>query len=144
MPMRRCDCADCDAQARQKGSAPGARAREARPAALAEKDFGAGAAQRATWPKEPARYAVFFFTGVPNFCLRVLKPDTCRRMVMALDDVLNSAESPLDVKDPLALNFLPSGSKFGSTVELSSNRLRFLSSIFFLSSEAPWSRSCGW
>ncbi|CAJ1390353.1 unnamed protein product [Effrenium voratum] len=30
------------------------------------------------------------------------------RMVMALDDVLNSAESPLDVKDPLALNFLPS------------------------------------
>lgn len=26
----------------------------------------------------------------------------------ALDDVLGSQESPLDVKDPLALNFLPS------------------------------------
>ncbi|CAJ1390363.1 unnamed protein product [Effrenium voratum] len=31
-----------------------------------------------------------------------------QRVVAALDDVLGSQESPLDVKDPLALNFLPS------------------------------------
>ena len=31
-----------------------------------------------------------------------------RRMLDSLDDVLNSDESPLEVKDPLALKFLPS------------------------------------
>ena len=31
-----------------------------------------------------------------------------RRVLTALDDVLGSQESPLDVKEPLALDFLPS------------------------------------
>ena len=31
-----------------------------------------------------------------------------RRVLTALDDVLGSSESPLEVKEPLALDFLPS------------------------------------
>ena len=31
-----------------------------------------------------------------------------RRMLASLEDVLNSDESPLEVKDPMALRFLPS------------------------------------
>ena len=34
--------------------------------------------------------------------------NSVRRMLTSLEDVLNSDESPLEVKDPLALKFLPS------------------------------------
>ena len=46
--------------------------------------------------------SVSLFSLLPCICSEL------RRVVTALDDVLGSQESPLEVKDPMALDFLPS------------------------------------